>query len=251
MEDSLNQIFKKYVAIFINEYRDFLSIEQLEALKSVDYNNAIVLDNVSKPFGVISLGKVHLANTVEKLIKNFHNMPNYNKERRELDNKNMASYLKYMCDNGYDVKDYYSDILMYFVFKLVIKESSGLINGLINQEIRYLSIKYSIRLANLYAREEAIVDRITPIIGLHDARKIMFMDSASAFKYLNEKHGFRIAKLVLDIDDLIDNEYHDLEEKNYSGYNGFLDYTSDYDHILYGDVYNHILDFEVENMMTN
>ena len=251
MIDDLNKLFRKYVSIFISEYSDFLSKEQLESLKTINFNNTICLDNVSKPFGYVSLGRIHLSNYSNELINNLRVMPNYNSNRSVLDNKNMSSYLKYMCDNGYNVIDYYSDILMYFVFKFVIKNSSGLINGLINQEMKYISIKYSLRIANLYAREEAIVNKISPILGLNSCRKILFLDKASAFKYLNDNHGFRIAKLVNDVENLIEDEYNFIEKKDYDGYNGFLDYAEDYDNILYGDVYNYILDFEAENTFIN
>ena len=250
MIDDLNKKLKKYVAIFINEYSDFLSIEQLEVLKSIKFGNAIFLDDISKPLGLVSLGKIYLPK-VNDLFNNFRNMPNFNSKREDLDNKNMASYLEYMCDNGYSIEDYYNDILMYFVFQMVIKNSSGMINGLINQEMKYLSIKYSIRIANLYAREEVIVSKISPLIGINSCRKILFLDSASSYKYLNENYGYRVAKLVLDVNELIDEEYKHLEESEYPGYNGFLDYTLAYDHILYGDAYNCILDFEVENSLVN
>ena len=251
MIDELNKLFKKYVAIFINEYSDFLSKEQLEVLKSINYDNAIEIGNINKPIGTVSLGKIYLSSNNSEIFNNFKKMPNYNSVRYELDNKNMHSYLKYMCDNGYSISDYYKDILMYFVFKLVIKNSSGMINGLINQEMKYISIKYSLKTANLYAREEAIVSRISPLLGLGGCRKIIFLDSASSYKYLNENYGYRVAKLVLDVDELIESEYQGIEEKEYYGNNGFLDYTDDYDNISYGDAYNCILDFEVENSLVN
>ena len=250
MVDDLNKLFKKYVAIFINEYSDFLSKEQLEVLKTINYDNVITFDNIPRPLGMISLGKIYWPNSTS-IFKNFKSMPNYNTKKEELDNKNMTSYLKYMCDNGYDINDYYSDILMYFVFNLVIKSPSGLINGLINQEMKYLSIKYSIRIANLYAREEVITDRISPIIEIKDCRKMIFMDRASSFKYLNDNYGYRVAKLVLDIDDSIDDEYKKISLKEYPGNNGILDYIDDYDHLLYGDAYNCILDYETENSLVS
>ena len=249
MIDDLNKLFKKYVAIFINEYSDFLSKEQLEVLKSINYENIITLDNINKPLGIVSLGRVHLSTENNEMFNNFKNMPEFNSKKSELDNKNMKAYLKYMCDNGYDIKDYYSDMLMYYVFNLVIKNSSGMINGLINQEMKYLSIKYSLRIANLYAREEAITDRISPIIGIKSCRKVIFLDSASSFKYLNDTYGYRVAKLVLDLDELIDEEYSQVSLKEYPGNNGMLDYVEDYDHLLYGDAYNCILDFETENSL--
>ena len=250
MIDNLNNIFKKYVAIFIQEYANYLSREQLELLKDFNFDNAIKLDSTNKPFGVISLGQINLADYSEEMINNLKKMPNYNTSKYELNNKNLSSYLKYMCDSGYNVIDYYSDILMYFVFKLVIKNTNGLINGLINQEMKYLSIKYSLRIAYLYPREDAITLKITPLLGIDGCRKIIFSDRATAFKYLNDNKGFRIAKLVSDVEDLIEEEYERLNNKDYTGYNGFLDYTTDYDHLLYGEVYNYILDFEVENSLT-
>lgn len=247
MIDKLNNIFKKYVTVFIQEYADYLSREQLETLKEFNFNNAIKLDNVNKPFGIISLGQINLSNSSEELINNLRKMPNYNSVHYELNNRNMSSYLKYMCDSGYDLIDYYSDILMYFVFFLVIKNTNGLINGLISQEMKYLSIKYDLRLAFLYPREEVITNKITPFLGIDGCRKVIFSDSATSFKYLNDNYGFRVAKLVSDVIELTQDEYEKLEKKEYAGYTGFLDYTTDYDHLSYGDVYNYILDFEVEN----
>lgn len=249
MIDNLNNIFKKYVAIFLDEYKDFLSRDQLEILKSINYEKTIIIDKTEKPFGKILLGQIHLSSDSEKMIDNMRNMPEYNSNHTLLHNKNMSMYLKYICDNGYNLEDYYSDILMYFVFDLVIKNQSGLIKGLINQEIKYLSIKYSLRIPSLYAREEAIINKITPIIGIEGCRKVLFSDSATSFKYLNDKKGFKIAKLVNDVEELIEEEYTKLSSKTYAGYEGFLDYIDDYDHLSYGDVYNYLLDYEVENSL--
>ena len=250
MIDDLNKVFKKYVNVFLNEYADYLSKEQLELLKDINFDNAIKLDGTNKPFGVISLGQVNLPNYSDELINSLKKMPNYNTSHRDLNNKNLSSYLKYMCDSGYTLFDYYSDILMYFVFKLVVKNSNGLINGLINQEMKYLAIKYSFRFAYLYPREEAITNKITKFLGIQGCRKVIFSDSATAFKYLNDTKGYRIARLVNDISEIVDDEYQKLNKNEYSGYTGFLDYAHDYDHLSYGDAYNYLLDFETYNELT-
>ena len=135
---------------------------------------------------------------------------------------------------------------MYFVFWLVIRNTGGLINGLINQEIKYLSKKYSHRLANLYPREEAITSKIDSVIEIDGRRSIIFYDRATSFKYLNDTKGFSVAKLVTDVEDLIEDEYQSLSKKEYIGYQGFLDYATDYDHLSYGDVYNCILEFKAK-----
>ncbi len=249
MIDNLNNIFKKYVTIFLNEYKDFLSKDQLETLRNINYEKTIIIDDVQKPFGYISLGQIHLSSDTEKLFNNMRNMKEFNSNHTILQNKNMSSYLKYMCDNGYSVMDYYSDILMYFVFDLVIKNKSGLISGLINKEIKYLSIKYSLRMAFLYAREEAIASKIALYIDTNELRKIIFLDRVTVFKHLNDIYGFHIASLFNDVEDLIEIEYSKVSKKDYIGYDGFLDYAHDYDHLSYGDVYNYLLDYEVENNM--
>ncbi len=246
MIEELNNVLKKYVNIFIEEYSDYLSKEQLELLKGINFDNAIKLDSTDRPFGIVSLGQINLSNYSEELINNLKRMSNYNSFHQDLNNKNISSYLEYMCNNGYNVFDYYCDILMYFVFKLVIKNPNGLINGLINQEIRELSKKHSLRLANLYPREEAISDKISSIIGIDGRRSIIFYDRATSFKYLNDTKGFSVAKLATDVEELIEDEYQTLGKKDYIGYNGFLDYATDYDHLSYGDVYNCILDFKAE-----
>ncbi len=251
MIDELNKVFKEYVSIFIQEYTDYLSIEQLDLLKSINFNNAIKLDSTSKPFGIISLGQINLSDYSEELINNLKKMPSYNSKHDKLNNKNLASYLRYMCDSGYSLLDYYSDILMYFVFKLVIKNSNGLINGLINREIKTLASKYSFRFANLYPREEAIVSKLTKFLDTDECRKIIFSDNATSFKYLNDNKGFRFAELIDNVQELIDDEYQELSNKDYNGYTGFLDYTVDYDNLSYGSVYNCILNYEAENELAN
>lgn len=251
MIDELNKVFKEYVSIFIQEYTDYLSIEQLDLLKSINFNNAIKLDSTSKPFGIISLGQINLSDYSEELINNLKKMPSYNSKHDKLNNKNLASYLRYMCDSGYSLLDYYSDILMYFVFKLVIKNSNGLIDGLINREIKTLASKYSFRFANLYPREEAIVSKLTKFLDTDECRKIIFSDNATSFKYLNDNKGFRVAELIDNVQELIDDEYQELSNKDYNGYTGFLDYTVDYDNLSYGSVYNCILNYEAENELAN
>ena len=92
---------------------------------------------------------------------------------------------------------------------------------------------------------------MTPILGLPGCRKVLFSDQATAFKFLNDERGFRVAKLVNDIESMIDEEYSKVSSKDYLGYEGFLDYTVDYDHLSYGDVYNYLLDYEVENELVH
>ena len=248
MEEELRELLKKYVSIFINEYGNYLNKDQLDILRRMDYQKVIEFQNMDIPFGKSEFGKIYLTNN-DELINNLKNMPNYNSNKGILHNKNLSSYLKYMCDNGYNLLEYYKDILMYFVFYLVIRNNSGFINGLIDQEIKFLSIKYSLKCASLYAREDVIIAKITPILKIEGCRKILFMDKVSAFKYLNDNYGFRYAKLVDDVSNLIDKEYQKIKEKEYIGFNGFINYVTDYDHLSYGDVYNHLLDFEVQNSL--
>ena len=241
IENTLSEMLKKYINIFINEYKDYLSKDQLETLRTINYHKIINLENLDVPFGLVSFGKIRLSNISNDLINSLQKMDNYNTTKYNLNNKNISSYLKYMCENGYSSLEYFGDILMYFVFELVLKNPSIFNHGLINQEIRFLSIKYSLRSANLYAKEETIATKITPLFGLETMRKILFMDKPTAFLYLNKQLGF--------ITNIVDEKNKNIKNKDYQGFEGFLNYADDYDEITYGDAYNYLLDFEVENKL--
>jgi len=244
---SLNKLLKKYVGIFIEEYASFLDHHQLETLRDIDYDKIINFSDVTYPLGQVNFNQIYLSKSVDSLISAISSMPNYGTSNSHLNNKNYSSYLKYICDNGYKSMDYYSDQLMYFIFKLVIKNNSGLIDGLINKEISYLSNKYKIRMVNLYKREEVIANKVIGFISHNHARKILFMDKTSAFKYLNDNLGYRYATLFYDVSNLIDENYQSLFQKKYQGFHGIIDYARDYDALLYGNVYNYLLDFSVKN----
>ena len=249
IEKTLDVMLKKYVSIFLEEYRDFLSCEQINVLKNINYEKIIKLDNIDVPFGNVMFGIIYLSSTSNDLINRLSKMDGFNSKKSMLTNNNLSSYLKYMCENGYSLLEYYGDILMYFVFKLVVKDNSGFTNGLINQELKYLSIKYSIRCANLYAREEMVVDKISPILEYRVMKKILFMDKTTRFRFLSENIGYRYAILVDNVDKLIEEEYGKLNKKGYAGLNGFLEYADMYDHLSYVDAYNYILDFQIDNNM--
>ena len=80
---------------------------------------------------------------------------------------------------------------------------------------------------------------------------MIFMDMPTSFKYISDNYGFRYAVLVNNIANLMDEEYKKIENKEYTGIQGLIEYTNDYDHLSYGEVYNCLLDFETENIFTN
>lgn len=250
MDDKfIKDLLKRYIKIFISEYAGYLDRNQLETLRNINYDTIIHYHEISYPHGIINFNQIYLSDNVSGLINSMKQMPEYNSTKKPLDNKNYSSYLKYACYNGYVEKDFYADELMYLVFKLVIKNNSGLIDGLINQEVRYLSQKYHLRAVNLYQREEVIASKISALLDETTIRKLVFMDLASSYKLLNDKYGFRYAELFYKTSIMIDKNYHKLYEKDYHGYSGIIEYAEDYDGILYGNVYDYLLDFEVENVI--
>lgn len=246
IENVLSELLKQYVIVFLEEYQDYLSIDQMETLKNIDYQNAISFEKTSVPFGVVNYDKIYLSIVGDTLMANIKQMKEYNTKKSFLNNKNLSSYLKYVCENGYNIIEYYADILMYFVFKLVIKDESGFTNGLINQEIKFLSIKYSMRCANMYAKEEKIVSKITPLFKSDAIRHILFMDKVSRFKYLNDNYGLRYAQFIESVADMIDKEYTSLKS-DCQDFDAFLDYVQHYDNLSYIDAYDYILDFKAQN----
>lgn len=240
MKDKLSDLLKKYVNIFINEYSDYLNKEQLSLLKNINYEKIIKMSDFNLPVGIINYNSIYISN-------NLLDIPKKKEQEAFLNNKNYTSYLKHLNNVGCNTYEYYTHQLMFLVFKLVIGTDSGIINGFINFEINNLKRKYRFQAVNLYQREEVISSKVIKVLGYNHTRKIMFMDMPSAFKYLNDYLGYRYADFYYQITELVDYEYGKLNLDKYTGNNGLTNYAKDYDHLLYGDAYNYLLDFNINN----
>ena len=73
------------------------------------------------------------------------------------------------------------------------------------------------------------------------------MELPTAYKYLNETMGYHYADFYYGILSIVDQEYKKIDLCNYNSDNGLLRYAHDYDHLLYGNAYNYLLDFNVNN----
>ena len=239
MKDKISALLKKYVNIFLKEYSSYLNKEQLILLKQINYNQIIKFANFSIPVGIINYSSIYLSD-------NLLNIPKTN-NKYIINNKNYTSYLKILNNNGCNTYEYYAHQLMFLVFKLVINQETGLINGFINYEINNLKRKYKFQAVNLYQREELIANKVRNVLGRDNVLKIMFMDMPSSFKYLNNILGYRYADYYYRVSLLMDNEYKKIRIDNYTSKDGLVKYARDYDSLLYGSVYNYLLDFSINN----
>lgn len=242
MEDKLSEILKKYVSMFINEYGKYLNKEQLMVLKNINYNQIIKVNDFIIPVGIVNYDSIYIS-------RNLLDIPKKQVQNEWINNKNYSGYLKYLNRVGCNTYEYYHHQLMFLVFKLVIGNDSGLINGFVNFEVNNLRRKYNFQAVNLYKREEVISQRIIKVLGRETILKIMFMDMPSAFKYLNDHFGYRYADLYYQLSLLVDNEYHKLKLDDYTGTDGLKNYADDYDKLLYGDAYNCLLEFNINNSL--
>ena len=92
MKDKISALLKKYVNIFLKEYRSYLNKEQLMLLKQINYNQIIKLSNFSIPVGIINYSSIYLSN-------NLLNIPKTNNKECFINNKNYTSYLKILNNN--------------------------------------------------------------------------------------------------------------------------------------------------------
>ena len=242
MKDKLVSLLKKYVNIFLKEYSKYLNKEQLDLLNNIDYSKIIKPCDFIFPVGIIYYNQIYISDNIVNIP---YKTPYGN--NMWINNKNYSSYIKFLNKYGCDTYEYYANQLMFLLFKLVIGNESGLINGFINAEVNYLSHKYRFKYVNLYHREETISDKVINIIGRENIRKVMFMDLPSAFKFLNDYLGYHYASFYIDILKIVDNEYQKLDLANYNSNNGVMRYAQDYDHLLYGDAYNYLLDFNINS----
>lgn len=240
MRDKLSTLLKKYVNIFLQEYASYLSKEQLMLLKNINYSQIIKVSDFSIPVGIINYQSIYVSNSLISI-------PKKNDQYSFFNNKNYTSYLKYLDNYGCDTYEYYAHQLMFLVFKLVIDNDNGIINGFINYEVDKLRKKYHFQAVNLYKREEVISNKVRKVLGDDYILKIMFMDMPSAFKYLNDHLGYRYADFYYQISYLVNHEYQKIKLDNYTDHDGLVKYAHDYDKLLYGNAYNYLLDFNINN----
>lgn len=242
MKNKISELLKKYVSIFIKEYSNYLNKEQLEILKNIDYDKIIKINNFSIPVGIVNYNSIYISDNLVNIPKRIMNQPWIN-------NKNYTGYLKYLNSVGCNTYEYYAHQLMFLVFKLVIGNDSGIINGFINFEVNNLRRKYRFQAVNLYKREEVISSKLIKVLGRENILKIMFMDMPSSFKYLNNQLGYRYADFYYQLSVMVDNEYKKIKPDNYTSNDGLVNYAHDYDKLLYGDAYNYLLEFNISNSL--
>lgn len=242
MKDKLSGLLKKYINIFVKEYGNYLNKEQLITLKNINYDQIIKTNNFIIPVGIINYNSIYISD-------NLLNIPKKNNYQSWLNNNNYTSYLKQLNNVGCNTYEYYAHQLMFLVFKLVIGNDSGLINGFINYEVNNLRRKYRFQAVNLYKREEVISQKIINLLARETVLKIMFMDMPTAFKYLNDNLGYRYADLYYQLTNIVDSEFQKIKPDNYTSNNGLIKYAHDYDQLLYGDAYNFLLDFNISNSL--
>ena len=244
----LTSLFKKFLKIFVEEYTDYLTKDELEVLRDINLEKIIKIEKINNPIGVIYFNQILLSDNIEEEINKLTSS-NRNKviNNRFHNNTNYKNYLKSISNLNYTSQDYYKDHLMYLLFKLVIQNDSGLVNGLINREVSRLRNKYRFNQVNLYKREEVIANKMIDEIGLEAGKHLIFLDTASSYKYLNDTLGNKYAEYFNTLNNLVNNEYLKFREKELDEDSSLLNYAENYDSLLYGDCYNYQLDFELEN----
>ena len=244
----LQTLFKKFLRIFVEEYTDYLTKDELEILRDIDIEKIIKIDKINNPIGIIYFNQILLSDKIDDEINSL-NLESKTRRMHTLfhNNTNYKNYLKSISKSNYTSLDYYKDHLMYLLFKLVIQNDSGLVNGLINHEINRLRNKYRFNQVNLYKREEVIADKMIDEIGIEAGKKLIFLDTASSYKFLNDTLGNRYAEYFNTLNNLVNNEYLKFRKKELEEDSTLLSYAENYDSLLYGDCYNYQLDFELEN----
>ena len=248
MEDNYKMLannLKRFVNLFFQEYSKYLNKDQLETIKNINYDNIIHIDKLDYPLGITNLGQIYF-NNADELMETMKKTDYYGSGNLTINNKNYTNYLQYMCEKKYNAYQYYSDQLLYMIFKLVRRDDSCLNNGLINYEITYLCYKYNIRIPNLYKKEEVIVERLIKIIGHEHLLNIIFKSYIDAYIYLNNNLGYRFAELYKNVYQMLDEN--NLVDKSYTGTQGYIDYARDYDDIGYGDALNCMLEFNAKEL---
>ena len=87
MNEVLKVTLKKYVTIFLNEYKNYLSNEQKGILENIDYNTIIKFNDTCNPLGCVSYNQIYLSTKYIDLEKQIKDIDGYGKTNRLINNK--------------------------------------------------------------------------------------------------------------------------------------------------------------------
>lgn len=190
---NFNNFSKNALDIIKKEYQVYLSDEKIEILNSINPDTFFTFnDSSNKNYIILGTKNIYLRDDL------YQNLSKTN-------DPYILNFLK-KYDNSYQI---YQDLIIYLYLIFICDELTPLKLGLIEKEVRNLSIKYNFSISSINNYKELEVINILYEKILSDLPyKIIFLDSdIEIFNYLLEEKDINVAKLYYQISKEMINEY--------------------------------------------
>lgn len=192
---------EKYINIIIKEYHEYLSNEQIQELKNMDYNKSVVIADTKTISILVMDKKVYLPTEALNVINKLKKHPEYgtNKEHKAytketlLTNDNtFEDYINHAVIKGITPLDYYLENLLHESLHISGIVGVGVMSEAFTElKTRELALKYNLETSGCgYPKEVKIALKLENILGEKIVNKIMFMHNIEdQLKYIEKILG--------------------------------------------------------------
>lgn len=252
MNDILNDkkkiaiLFKKYVEIILNEYKDIIPLDIKKRLENVsDFQELVKIYNTNtiSLFANKNDSTIHLPLDAYEAIKVLSTNPNYgsNRNHKTHDENNMIindntfrDFVSHIILKGATTCEYFEEILLHEVMHVCGSSGSyALDEGFNELKTRELALKYNLNTSCCgYPKETKIAYMLEQIFGKLVCDKLAFLDFNQRIKYLDSISS-NLAQLYIDVFNSMQTSFQEYINTSYPGATGVYEKCNAYDRIDY------------------
>lgn len=253
-------LFKKYVQIILNEYKNVIPNGMKEHLnKTTDFSNYVQIED-TKTISLFATkdGVIHLPLDAYKAINILATSKEYgsiksHKTHNELDmiinNNTFRDFVEHIILKGATPLDYFKKILLHEVMHVCGSHgASAIAEGFNELKTREVAQKYGLETSCCgYPKETKIAYELQQLFGLDICNQLTFANFETRLDILKNELGEEAKNLYLNVYSSMEQEFRPYMDRNYSGINGINEKCTQYDKIDYTETFNYINQYKERN----
>lgn len=222
----LTEKIKKYIHIIRKEYEDYIPLDVLKRLDSIDdYEKILKIYDYGEINAYANNKSINMPLCAEKVIEFFSKIPGYgidknhkiyNSDNMIVNNNTFLTYLKHVFVSGTDTEGYYDDILLHEVMHFCGGDSASVLKEGINELLtRKVAQKHNLRTSCCgYPKEVKLAYELMDSFGEDIVTSLGFIKGFDKeVEFIRDNLGDTAAKLYIQVRNDSEKEF---QEKYYS-----------------------------------
>ena len=222
----LTEKIKKYIHIIRKEYEDYIPLDVLKRLDSIDdYEKILKIYDYGEINAYANNKSINMPLRAEKVIEFVSKIPGYgidknhkiyNSDNMIVNNNTFLTYLKHVFVSGTDTEGYYDDILLHEVMHFCGGDGASVLKEGINELLtRKVAQKYNLRTSCCgYPKEVKLAYELMECFGEDIVTSLGFIKGFDKeVEFIRDNLGDTAAKLYIQVRNDSEKEF---QEKYYS-----------------------------------